>query len=346
MATQHGRSRATATHGTVTRVDSHNVRGRRDWSGQGDGHWDPERLAAALGWLSVGLGATALLVPGTLTRGIGLRGGATSRTIARLVGVRELASGVGILSERRPATWVWSRVVGDAMDLAVLISAFAAPRVRRGRLGVATAAVAGIAALDARCAQQLSGLTRVSTGSLDGRTVRARKRIIVNRPPETLYGFWRDFANLPRIMQDVESVRVMDTGRSHWRARGPGGVPIEWDAEVTEDRPDELIAWRTVDGTALPHTGVIRFEPAPGGRGTMVTLEMRYTPPGGAVSAAAAKLIGYAPEQRAQDDLRRLKQLMETGQVVVSESLLHGVARPQDAERRRARSRSSQGGAR
>jgi len=291
-------------------------RGR--FSRNGDSRVSPERLAAGLGWFSIGLGLAAVLAPAKLTRAIGLKGRGVSQVAARMVGVRELAAGIGILVEPRPVRWVWSRVVGDVMDLALLTAGFTGRRVRRGRLALATGAVAGVTAVDAVCAQQLTALTRVSAGSPDGRFVHARKRITINRPAEALYRFWRDFSNLPRFMRHLESVQPLGERRSHWRVKVPGGIALQWDVEMTEERPNELIAWRSLEGSPVQHSGTVRFESAPGGRGTVVTAEMEYRPPGGAVTAAAAKLIGMAPEQQLQEDLRRFKQLMETGQVVVS----------------------------
>ena len=279
---------------------------------------DSERVAAGLGWFSIGLGVAELLAPGAVARGIGLRGRGPSQTITRLCGLREVAAGAGILSERRPAAWVWSRVVGDVMDLALLGAGFAARRTNRTRLAAATAAVAGVTAVDALCAQQLTALSRLSVQTTSTGMLRVRRRITVNRPADALYRFWRDFANAPRFMERVEAVQPSGERRTHWRARGPAGMPVEWDAEVTEDRPNELIAWRTLDGAPLPHSGAVRFEPAPAGRGTVVTVELEYSP-SGALAATAAKLAGYAPEQQVQEDLRRFKQLMETGLVVMAQ---------------------------
>jgi uncharacterized membrane protein len=283
-----------------------------------DGGLDPGRLATALGWFSLGLGVAELLAPGTFARAIGLKGAGVSRTVTRAVGLREIASGIGILAERRPVGWMWSRVAGDVMDLALLGAGFAAWRVRRGRLAVAAAGVLGATAVDAFCAEQLRGLGRLSAHADADGTLRVRKRVTVNRPPDALYRFWRDFTNHPRFMERVESVQVSSDRRTHWRARGPGGVGLEWDAEVTDERPNERIAWRSLEQAPYRHAGVVRFEPAAGGRGTTVTVELEYRPPGGALTAAAAKLIGYAPEQQLQEDLRRFKQLVETGQIAVA----------------------------
>jgi uncharacterized membrane protein len=295
---------------------------------------DPERVATGLGWFSIGLGVAELLAPGPVARTIGLKGVGVSRTVTRLVGVREIASGVGILRERRPVGWMWSRVAGDVMDLALLGAGFTARRANRKRLAAAAAGVLGVTVVDALCADQLAGLSRLSLRYEKDGALRVRKRITVNRPPDALYRFWRDFTNLPRFMQRVEAVQATGDRRTHWRAKGPAGVTGEWDAELTDDRPNELIAWRSADTRPFQHSGVVRFQPVPAGRGTMVTVEMEYTPPGGPVTASMAKLIGMAPDQQLQEDLRRFKQLMETGHVVVSESLVRGIAQPAAATAR------------
>jgi uncharacterized membrane protein len=288
-------------------------------SRRGNGGIGSEQMAAGLGWFSIGLGVAELLAPGAVARGIGLRRSSTSRNLTRFCGLRELAAGVGILSERRPAAWMWSRVAGDVMDLALLGAGFMGRRTNRARLATAAVAVAGVTVVDALCAQRLGELSRVSVTTTSDGALRVRRRTTVNRPADALYRFWRDFSNAPRFMERVEAVQVSDERRTHWRARGPAGVSLEWDAEVTEERPNELIAWRSLDGAPIQHSGVVRFEPAPAGRGTVVTVEMEYVPPGGRLTATAARLIGYAPEQQLQEDLRRFKQLMETGVVVMAQ---------------------------
>lgn len=293
---------------------------------RGNGGGQAERLAAGLGWFSIGLGVAELVAPRAVVRGIGLKGRGPAPTLMRLCGLRELAAGVGILSERRPAAWMWSRVAGDVMDLALVAAGFAMRGTNRARLAAATAAVAGVTVVDALCAQQLSGLGRLSVQTTSEGMLRVRRRITVGRPPDALYRFWRDFTNAPRFMERVESVQPSGERRSRWRAQGPGGVTLEWEAEITEDRPGELIAWRSLDDRPFHHTGVVRFEPAPAGRGTVVTVEMEYAPRGGALTATAAKLIGYAPEQQLQEDLRRFKQLMETGIVVTAQPPTHAIA--------------------
>jgi uncharacterized membrane protein len=117
---------------------------------------------------------------------------------------------------------------------------------------------------------------------------------------------------------------VIDDRRSHWKARGPAGKTVEWDAEIIDDRPNERIAWRSLEGADVENSGVVRFVKAPGGRGTEVHVEIRYSPPGGVLGAWLAKLFGEEPGQQVEDDLRALKQIMETGEVVRSEGTLGG----------------------
>jgi uncharacterized membrane protein len=143
--------------------------------------------------------------------------------------------------------------------------------------------------------------------------------MIINRSPEEVYGFWRRLENLPRFMRHLESVQETGTGRSHWVAKAPAGSSVEWDAEITEDRPNELIAWRSLEGADVDNSGSVRFEPATGGRGTVVHVEMEYNPPGGVLGALVAKLFGEEPGQQAQESLRTLKQVMETGEIIVSD---------------------------
>ncbi|HYY55860.1 MAG TPA: SRPBCC family protein [Pyrinomonadaceae bacterium] len=151
------------------------------------------------------------------------------------------------------------------------------------------------------------------------RGIRVEKSITINKSPEELYRFWRSFENLPRFMNHLESVTTAGEGRSHWVARAPAGTTVEWDAEVYNEKEGELIAWRSLDGADVDNAGSVRFEPATGGRGTTVRVTLRYDPPGGALGAAFAKLFGENPEQQIEEDLRRFKQVMETGETPTTE---------------------------
>ncbi len=195
-------------------------------------------------------------------------------------------------------------------------------------LGVATAGIAAVTLIHALAGRTLSrqnGHPPIpKPRSKDVHVVRA---ITVGRPAEEVHRFWRALDNLPRFMSHLESVIVLDDRRSHWKARAPAGASVEWDAEIVEDRPD-LLAWRSLPGAGVPNTGSVRFSPAPGGRGTEVLVELRYDPPGGKVGAMIAKLFGEEPGQQVDADLRRFKQVMETGEVVHSDASIHGGMHP------------------
>ena len=157
--------------------------------------------------------------------------------------------------------------------------------------------------------------------------IRARRSVTVNLPREKLYRIWRNFENLPRFMTHLQRVDVHDEDsrkRSHWVAKAPFGREIAWDAEVTEERENEYIVWRSLPGSTVQSEGNIQFKDAPGGRGSIVTVSMRYNPPAGSMGAAVAKLFGEEPGQQLNDDLRHFKQMMETGEIVSVEGQSSG----------------------
>ena len=146
------------------------------------------------------------------------------------------------------------------------------------------------------------------------RGIRVEKSVTVNKSPEELYRFWRNFENLPRIMDHLESVRTMGDTRSHWVAKAPAGSSVEWDAEIINDKRNEMIAWRSLEGADVNNAGSVHFREATGGRGTEVKVVLEYDPPGGTSGALVAKLFGEAPDQQITEDLRRFKQFMEAGE--------------------------------
>jgi uncharacterized membrane protein len=148
-----------------------------------------------------------------------------------------------------------------------------------------------------------------------GKGVRVEKSVTINASPEQLYGFWRNFENLPRFMDHLESVKVQDEKRSHWVAKGPVGLDAEWDAEIINEIPNELIGWRSVEGSRVDNAGSVHFNKAVGARGTEVKVVLRYDPPGGKFGALVSKILGEDPDHQVQEDLRRLKQLIETGEI-------------------------------
>jgi uncharacterized membrane protein len=150
------------------------------------------------------------------------------------------------------------------------------------------------------------------------RGIKVEKSVTVNKSPAELYSFWRNFENLPRFMNHLESVRVTGGNRSHWIAKAPAGTTVEWDAEIHNEKENELIAWRSLEGADVSSAGSVHFQAAPGGRGTEVKVVLKYDPPGGAVGAAIARLFGEEPSQQIEDDLRRFKQVMETGEITTT----------------------------
>lgn len=143
--------------------------------------------------------------------------------------------------------------------------------------------------------------------------VRVEDTILIERSPNELYEFWRDFTNLAQFLPNVKSVEVYEGNRSHWVVDGPAGAAISWDAEIVNDVPDEVIAWRTVDGAIVDHAGSVRFHPTPDGSATIVQVAFEYAPAGGPVGVAAARLFGHAPEQQVAAALQRLKKLVDGG---------------------------------
>jgi uncharacterized membrane protein len=144
--------------------------------------------------------------------------------------------------------------------------------------------------------------------------IKVEESITVNRSAAEVYHFWRRLENLPRFMEHLESVTATDDRRSHWIAKAPLGAKVEWDAEIINDRENELIAWRSLPGSQIPNAGSVRFAPAAGGLGTEVMVELFYDAPGGQIGAAFAKLFGEEPRQQVHDDLQRFKQVMESGE--------------------------------
>ncbi|HEV7367976.1 SRPBCC family protein [Arenibaculum sp.] len=142
--------------------------------------------------------------------------------------------------------------------------------------------------------------------------------VTIGKPRDELYRFWRDFENLPRFMEDVERIDVTDRHHSHWCVRSPGEGTVEWDAEVHDEREGEHISWRSVGEAEIHNSGIVRFRDAPGGRGTVVEVTLRYEPPFGRLGRTLAKLTGHEPEVQLRSNLRRLKQIMETGEVATS----------------------------
>lgn len=285
-----------------------------------------DRLTQALGWASVGLGAPLLLAPAESAKALGTEDGQRQRTVLAGVGARELAAAAGLLAQGSPL-WLWSRVAGDLTDLALLGSALGRQPQRkraaavpgpggpsaRSRTAAAVAAVAAVTAVDLYAA--------VSRGRRSRResAVTLTAAVTVTRPPQEVYDRWRQLDRLPDFMAHLDDVTVTGPRGSHWRATAPFGMTVEWDAEITRDVRGELIAWQSLERSKVRTDGEVRFTPAPNGQDTEVHVTLRYAMPAGRGGQVLARYFGEDPRQQLDDDLRRFKQVMETGEVVRSE---------------------------
>jgi uncharacterized membrane protein len=149
-----------------------------------------------------------------------------------------------------------------------------------------------------------------------GQGTKVEQTVTINRPVLEVYRFWRNFENLPRFMDHLEAVTVIDENRSHWVAKGPVGTRVEWDAVIHNEIDDELIAWRSLPGSEINNAGSVHFTPTADGAGTEVRVVLSYEPPAGKVGVAVAKLLGEDPSNQVAEDLRRLKQVMDSGEAV------------------------------
>jgi uncharacterized membrane protein len=162
------------------------------------------------------------------------------------------------------------------------------------------------------------GETDTRSALSGARGVNVEEVVTINAPAEQLFGFWRNLAQLPTFMSHLVSVHQMDYRRSHWVAKAPAGRTVQWDAEIINEIPGELIGWRTLDRADVVSAGSVRFKRATGGRGTEVHVRLQYDPPAGKVGATVAWLMGHEPSQTIREDLRRFKQLMEAGEIATT----------------------------
>lgn len=279
-----------------------------------------DRLGKAMGVVSLGLAGAMLATPDAVAETVGVRKPTRStRALMRFIGSHELMAGAGILSRRRAAGWLWSRVLGDVLHLGLLAGAMGGKRTDARRLNRSMMVVGGCLFLDV-----LAAMTASRGGRLGG-PLQAKATTTIRCTPEEAYRRWRDLESLPTFMDHLESVEDRGDGRSRWTARGPAGSSVSWDAEITEDVPGRRIGWRSVEGSKVATTGAVTFTPAVQDQGTEVTVELSYKPPAGRLGAAVALLLGEEPEQQIRDDLRRFKQIIETGEVIRSDGSPEGM---------------------
>lgn len=303
----------------------------------------------ALGLFSIGLGLAEIVAPRQLARLLGVKPSAATVTTMRMFAVREIAVGVGMLLQPRGQTWAWARVAGDMLGVAALTRASRSSTTKRPRVAAMAAATIAIAGLDIARARQLGPRRKPRAGTDMQSSARAaievHRSVTVNLPIIAVYEFWRNFENFPQFMDHLESVTDGGNGFSQWKAKAPAGTSVTWEAELVEDQPNERIAWQSTAESQIQNSGSVRFVEAPGDRGTEVHVELRYSPPAGKLGAIVAKLFGEEPTLQIASDLRRFKQVMETGEVLLSDASMHkGIhparpseeypVRPYEAERR------------
>ncbi len=272
------------------------------------------RVARALGWFSVGLGLTELLSGKNLDRYLGTGG---HEGTLRLFGLREIAAGAIILAQKEPsAASVWSRVGGDVMDLIFLGKALEEQRngTKQERLGVATATVAAVTALDVFCAWKLGHDSKPDEQTEEDATS-VGTSVTINGSPEELYQLWRDPQTLPQVMGHFATVTAEADDRAHWVVNGPVKTSLQWDSQIVQEEPGQSMRWYSLQGAKIPNGGSIKFAPATGGRGTVATLEIDFHPPGGSFGKGAAKVLGVVPQLLAVKALRRFKSLAEAGEI-------------------------------
>ena len=171
-------------------------------------------------------------------------------------------------------------------------------------------------ALDLNTASTSSDTRRALSGKAGSHVEEAT---IVNRPAAELYRFWRSLENLPRFMQHLESVEVISETLSRWRAMGPGGAIVEWTAEIINEVPNRLIAWRSLEGSDVISAGSVHFDDAGNGRGTRIRVRLQYSPPGGKIGAAVVRLLGRDAATEIREDLRQFKQVLDAGEAATTE---------------------------
>jgi uncharacterized membrane protein len=240
-----------------------------------------ERLAVGLGWFSVALGVAEVAAPRSVARFIGVYPDSTTLSVLRSYGVRELGNGLAILTQPHRASFLWSRVAGDALDVATLARAMDAPETDRARAAFATAAVLGVTVLDILAARQLGHSSdealEYGQGAVRARTSHVSEAITINKPLEHVEDRWLNHESM-QALRHVQS--------------------------LSQEHPDSGFS--------------VQFRPAPGARGTEVRVNLQY-PRRGAVTSAIRRLLGQDPSSQIRYDLQRFKQLLETGEMVISD---------------------------
>ena len=273
---------------------------------------DGSSLSRALGWFGIALGTAELVAPDLLARVIGIKPDRRSSWILRAFGVREIFAGLGILARPRRPMPVWSRVLGDVLDTAALATAAFTRRKSGTRVAGALAAVAGAGVLDFVASRRVQKAYNESNRPV-------MFAVTIAKSPMEVYDFYRKLEQLPIFMDYLESVVETGPRMSHWIAKTPVGGRVEWDAEIIDDRPGQCIAWKSLPDSPIETRGQITFAANPAGH-CEVHCEMQLGVLGSGPSAALAR---WFAKPQIKGDLRRLKQVLETGEVLRSDASSH-----------------------
>lgn len=283
-----------------------------------------DNLAQGLGWFSIGLGTAQILAPRAMSRLVGVRDADNNTALMRALGVREIAAGIGLLADPKPTGFAVARVAGDAMDLALLARTLAAPENDKGRALFATAAVVGVGLLDVLASEELAtNVPHVKHRDRTGDALSVKRSVTVNRPVEEVYAFWQNFENLPQFMKHLDSVRNTGENTSRWSAGAAQGESVQWEVQLVERQPNQLLSWKTIGVSDIVAHGRVEFSEAPGGRGTEVRASLSYQVPGGAVGKRLARIFRDVPGLKIENELNVFKQIMETGEEVRSDASIH-----------------------
>lgn len=250
-----------------------------------------EMLAVGLGWFSLALGVAELAAPHSVARLIGVTPTEKTLTTLRAYGARELGAGLAILAQPDRPTWLWSRVAGDAVDLATLGAAMNLPTTDNRRAWAATVAVLGVTALDVICARRLSDEAETPARPLFSDRRSAGGRLVAQRDRRV------------RVSESITINQSMERVEERW-------------ANVQALPASLQHCRRASDGA--DERAIVEFRHAPGGRGTEVRVEMEYTPRG-VIGTALAAVMGADPTGQVRQDLKRFKQIVETGEIVLSD---------------------------
>lgn len=276
-------------------------------AGRGQDSNTLRKLAHSLGWLSVGLGVTEIVAP----RAFAKLEGISRHTPDKLKKFRKLASGVGLLAKPQPSLNFWTRIGGELLQFANSRRA-ARSRGSGARIAATVAAVGGATALGAVL------IKKSRAGSVSHRSMQHSASVAINRPIEECYRYWRDPQKLPTFFKNLKEVHTIGNDRLELVTRGPKGQEISRAMIVTEDVPNQSLAWRSIEDRRFTESGSVRFEPLAGGKGTIVRLHVSHEIPS-ATARVVTSLLGHDPALRLRKTLLRFKQMLEAGEIATTE---------------------------